>query len=378
MRLTTRIDHARSLAELSDRIPQEKKPYKKDTMKYVMMPGMAKKRHIFVDQRTNKLKEYAEDFASGLNTVEYNNKKLGIITSGISYQYTKEVFPDASILKIGMVHPLPDKLIREFAQNVEELLIIENHVLQMGIKAEGKKYFTNQGELNTTIIRQAYKGEKLESAIAAEAVEAPARPPVLCPGCPHRGVFYVLSGMKVRVSGDIGCYTLGAMKPYEAVDTCVCMGASVSMAHGMDKADAQFGEKIPTVAVIGDSTFMHSGITGLIDIVYNKGTSTVIILDNSITGMTGHQDNPTTGYTIRKEPTTQTNLIALCKAIGVKNVVEVNAFDTAELERIIKEETARDDVSVIITKSPCVLLKGNVFPDVCVPDSDKCKKCGRY
>ena len=214
LRLTTRIAHARSLAELSERIPQEKKPYKKDTMKYVMMPGMAKKRHVFVDARTASLREFSEDLNSGINTVEYNSKKLGIITSGISYQYTKEVFPEASVLKIGMVYPLPDKLIREFAENVEELLVIEelepfieNHILQMGINVEGKKYFPNQGELNTTIIRKAYKGEKLDCAVAAENVEAPARPPVLCPGCPHRGVFYVLSNMKVRVSGDIGCYT---------------------------------------------------------------------------------------------------------------------------------------------------------------------------
>ena len=383
LRLTTRIAHARSLAELSERIPQEKKPYKKDTMKYVMMPGMAKKRHVFVDARTASLREFSEDLNSGINTVEYNSKKLGIITSGISYQYTKEVFPEASVLKIGMVYPLPDKLIREFAENVEELLVIEelepfieNHILQMGINVEGKKYFPNQGELNTTIIRKAYKGEKLDCAVAAENIEAPARPPVLCPGCPHRGVFYVLSNMKVRVSGDIGCYTLGAMKPYEAVDTCVCMGASVSMAHGMDKADAQFGEKMPTVAVIGDSTFMHSGITGLIDIVYNKGTSTVIILDNSITGMTGHQQNPTTGHTIKMEEAPAVNLVKLAEAVGVKRVRVEDPFDMKKFRAAVKEELEANEPSVIIAQRPCALLKNVKYGAPVKIDTEKCRKCG--
>ncbi len=384
LRLTTRIAHARSLTELSDRVEQGKKPYKKDTMKYVMMPGMAKKRHIIVDERTAKLREFAEDASSGVNAVEYKDKKLGIITSGISYQYTKEVFPDASILKIGMVHPLPDKLIREFAESVDELLVIEelepfieNYIRQMGItKVEGKKYFTNQGELNTTIIRKAYKGETPDSAQAAEAVEAPARPPVLCPGCPHRGVFYVLSNMKVRVSGDIGCYTLGAMKPYEAVDTCICMGASVSMAHGMNMADAQFGEKLPTVAVIGDSTFMHSGITGLIDIVYNKGTSTVIILDNSITGMTGHQQNPTTGHTIKGEEAPAVNLVKLAEAVGVKRVRVEDPFDMKKFRAAVKEEIEADEPSVIIAQRPCALLKSVKYGAPVDINSEKCRKCG--
>ena len=385
LRLTTRIAHARSLCGLDERENVAKKPYKKDTMKYVMMPGMAKKRHVFVDERTQKLRAFSEDISSELNTIEYKDKKLGIITSGISYQYAKEVFPESSILKIGMVHPLPDNLIREFAENVDELLVIEelepfieNHILQMGItKVAGKKYFTNQGELNTTIIRKSYKGEKLSAAEAAEAVEAPARPPVLCPGCPHRGVFYVLSGMKVRVSGDIGCYTLGAMKPYEAVDTCVCMGASVSMAHGMDKADSQFGEKMPTVAVIGDSTFMHSGITGLIDIVYNKGTSTVIILDNSITGMTGHQQNPTTGYNIKGEVAAKVNLEALCKALGINRVRVVDPYNLKECDAAIKEELAVEEPSVIISRRPCVLLKSvKALPSLNV-NADKCKSCKR-
>ena len=384
LRLTTRIAHARSLCGLGERENVAKKPYKKDTMKYVMMPGMAKKRHIIVDERTQKLKEFSEDISSELNTIEYKDKKLGIITSGISYQYAKEVFPESSILKIGMVHPLPDKLIREFAENVDELLVIEelepfieNHILQMGItKVAGKKYFSNQGELNTTIIRKSYKGEKLTAAETVENVEAPARPPVLCPGCPHRGVFYVLSGMKVRVSGDIGCYTLGAMKPYEAVDTCVCMGASVSMAHGMDKADSQFGEKMPTVAVIGDSTFMHSGITGLIDIVYNKGTSTVIILDNSITGMTGHQQNPTTGHTIKGEEAPAVNLVKLAEAVGVKRVRVEDPFDMKKFKAAVKEEIEADEPSVIIAQRPCALLKSVKYGAPVIIDTEKCRKCG--
>ena len=275
-------------------------------------------------------------------------------------------------------------MIAEFAKNVDRLLVIEelepfieNHVLQMGIQnVEGKKYFTNQGELNTTIIRKAYSGEIIPAAEPAEQVEAPARPPVMCPGCPHRGVFYVLSNMKVRVSGDIGCYTLGAMKPYEAVDTCVCMGASVSMAHGMDKADTQFGEKIPTVAVIGDSTFMHSGITGLIDIVYNKGAATVIILDNSITGMTGHQQNPTTGLTIKGEPAPAVNLVKLAEAVGVKRIRVEDPFDMKKFKAAVKEEIDADEPSVIIAPRPCALLKSVKYGAPVRIDSEKCRKCG--
>lgn len=384
VRLTTRIAHARSLTEVGERAEVPQKPYQKDVMKYVMMPGMAKKRHFVVADRMDALKKYSETGAEGINTIEYKDKSLGIITSGISYQYTKEVFPDASIFKIGMVYPLPAAMIQEFAERVDKLLVIEelepfieNYILQMGIrKAEGKKYFTNQGELNTTIIRSAYYGTALPSAEAAEDVDAPARPPVLCPGCPHRGVFYVLSTMKVRVSGDIGCYTLGAMKPYEAVDTCVCMGASVSMAHGMDKADAQFGDKRPTVAVIGDSTFMHSGITGLIDIVYNKGAATVIILDNSITGMTGHQQNPTTGLTIKGEPAPAVDLIKLSEAVGVKRIRVEDPFDMKKFKAAVKEEIEANEPSVIIAQRPCALLKTVKYGAPVKIDPDKCRKCG--
>ena len=384
LRLTTRIAHQRSLTALEDRAALERRPYQKDVMKYVMMPAMAIKRHVAVEKRFAALKTFAEAGADGLNTVEYREKKLGIITSGISYQYTKEVFPNASILKLGMIHPLPDALISEFAENVEQLLVIEelepfieNHILQMGIrKAEGKRYFGNQGELNTTVIRRAFFGETLPAAEPAEPIDTPARPPVMCPGCPHRGVFYVLAGLKVRVSGDIGCYTLGAMKPYEAVDTCVCMGASVSMAHGMNKADAQFGEKMPTVAVIGDSTFMHSGITGLIDIVYNHGTSTVIILDNSITGMTGHQQNPTTGLTIKGEAAPAVNLVKLAEAVGVKRVRVEDPFDMKRFKAAVQEELAAEEPSVIIAQRPCALLKSVKYGAPVKIDSEKCRKCG--
>ena len=384
VRLTTRIAHARSLTTWEERAERTKRPYQKDSMKYVMMPGMAKKRHIILEDRMQKLRNFSSEGADGLNTIEYKDKTLGIITSGISYQYAKEVFPEASVLKLGMIYPLPDKMIAEFAKNVDRLLVIEelepfieNHVLQMGIQnVEGKKYFTNQGELNTTIIRKEYSGEIIPAAEPAEQVEAPARPPVMCPGCPHRGVFYVLSNMKVRVSGDIGCYTLGAMKPYEAVDTCVCMGASVSMAHGMDKADTQFGEKIPTVAVIGDSTFMHSGITGLIDIVYNKGAATVIILDNSITGMTGHQQNPTTGLTIKGEPAPAVNLVKLAEAVGVKRIRVEDPFDMKKFKAAVKEEIDADEPSVIIAQRPCALLKSVKYGAPVRIDSERCRKCG--
>ncbi len=384
LRLTTRIAHQRSLTALEDRAAVERRPYRKDVMKYVMMPAMAIKRHVAVEERFAALKTFAEAGADGLNTVEYQDKKLGIITSGISYQYTKEVFPNASILKLGMIHPLPDALIAEFAENVEQLLVIEelepfieNHILQIGIrKAEGKCYFGNQGELNTTVIRKAFFGEALPAAEPVEPIDTPARPPVMCPGCPHRGVFYVLAGLKVRVSGDIGCYTLGAMKPYEAVDTCVCMGASVSMAHGMNKADAQFGEKMPTVAVIGDSTFMHSGITGLIDIVYNHGTSTVIILDNSITGMTGHQQNPTTGLTIKGEAAPAVNLVKLAEAVGVKRVRVEDPFDMKRFKAAVQEELAAEEPSVIIAQRPCALLKSVKYGAPVKIDSEKCRKCG--
>ena len=377
VRTTTRLAHSQGLVELCDREEVADKPYERNVAKFVMMPGMAKQRHIYVEQR---LKKMAEDACSlSINKAEYNDTSIGFITSGIPYQYVKEACPNASVLKLGMVHPLPRKLIEEFAAKVDKLYIfeelepvIEEQVKSWGIKCIGKEIFTVQGEYSANMLRKAVLGETAELKAPAQV---PARPPILCPGCPHRSVYSVLNKLKIHAAGDIGCYTLGAVAPLNVVDTTVCMGASISTLHGMEKAKGKDYIK-NWVAVIGDSTFMHTGVNSLINMVYNKGTGTVMILDNSTTGMTGHQDHAATGKTLMGETTKAVNLVQFCKAIGIEHVVEVNAFDTAELERIIKEETARDDVSVIITKSPCVLLKGNVFPDVCVPDSDKCKKCG--
>ncbi|MBQ8315807.1 MAG: indolepyruvate ferredoxin oxidoreductase subunit alpha [Lachnospiraceae bacterium] len=377
VRTTTRLAHSQGLVELCDREEVADKPYERNVAKFVMMPGMAKQRHIYVEQR---LKKMAEDACSlSINKAEYNDTSIGFITSGIPYQYVKEACPNASVLKLGMVHPLPRKLIEEFASKVDKLYIfeelepvIEEQVKSWGIKCIGKEIFTVQGEYSANMLRKAVLGETAELKAPAQV---PARPPILCPGCPHRSVYSVLNKLKIHAAGDIGCYTLGAVAPLNVVDTTVCMGASISTLHGMEKAKGKDYIK-NWVAVIGDSTFMHTGVNSLINMVYNKGTGTVMILDNSTTGMTGHQDHAATGKTLMGETTKAVNLVQFCKAIGIEHVVEVNAFDTAELERIIKEETARDDVSVIITKSPCVLLKGNVFPDVCVPDSDKCKKCG--
>ncbi|MBP3618020.1 MAG: indolepyruvate ferredoxin oxidoreductase subunit alpha [Lachnospiraceae bacterium] len=377
VRTTTRLAHSQGLVELCDREEVADKPYERNVAKFVMMPGMAKQRHIYVEQR---LKKMAEDACSlSINKAEYNDTSIGFITSGIPYQYVKEACPNASVLKLGMVHPLPRKLIEEFASKVDKLYIfeelepvIEEQVKSWGIKCIGKEIFTVQGEYSANMLRKAVLGETAELKAPAQV---PARPPILCPGCPHRSVYSVLNKLKIHAAGDIGCYTLGAVAPLNVVDTTVCMGASISTLHGMEKAKGKDYIK-NWVAVIGDSTFMHTGVNSLINMVYNKGTGTVMILDNSTTGMTGHQDHAATGKTLMGETTKAVNLVQFCKAIGIEHVVEVNAFDTAELERIIKEETARDDVSVIITKSPCVLLKGNIFPDVCVPDSDKCKKCG--
>ncbi len=377
VRTTTRLAHSQGLVELCDREDVADKPYERNMAKFVMVPGNAKPRHVYVEQR---LKNMAEDACSyEINKAEYNDTSIGFITSGIPYQYVKEACPNASVLKLGLVHPLPRKLIEEFAAKVDKLYIfeelepvIEEQVKSWGIKCIGKEIFTVQGEYSANMLRMAVLGETAELKSPAQA---PARPPILCPGCPHRSVYSVLNKLKIHAAGDIGCYTLGSMAPLSVVDTTVCMGASISTLHGMEKAKGKDYIK-NWVAVIGDSTFMHTGVNSLINMVYNKGTGTVMILDNSTTGMTGHQDHAATGKTLMGETTKAVNLVQFCKAIGIEHVVEVNAFDTVELERIVKEETARDDVSVIITKSPCVLLKGNVFPDVCVPDSDKCKKCG--
>ncbi len=391
LRLTTRVAHQRSLVTLSDRIHVVKK-YQKDVWKYAMMPAMAKKRHVVVDERQERLAKLAAgEFEGNIkipNVVRYtedSRSKIGIITSGICYQYAREVFPDASFLKLGLTYPLPEKLIREFAENVGELIVIEelepfieNYVRMLGLKVEGKKYFTNRGELGTAAIRKSYFGEEPASATTGEDVKVPARPPVFCAGCPHRAVFYVLSKLKLRVCGDIGCYSMGAQAPYFGIDTVVCMGASVSMAHGMAKAAAIDSEadNLKTVAVIGDSTFIHSGITSLIDVAYNKGNSTTIILDNSITGMTGHQQNPAMGFTIRNEKTVATDLVKLANAIGIDDVTVVDPFDMKALREAITGAVSRDNPSVIIAQRPCALLKYVNYGGPAHIDPEKCIKCG--
>ena len=378
IRLSTRVSHSQGLVEIGERTAPKGVSYTKNPQKNVMMPAMAKARHVFVEQRLNDMKEYAE--TADINTVEINDTKIGIITAGSSYQYAKEAFPNASYLKLGMVYPLPEKLIRDFAEKVETLYVIEEldpvietHCKKLGIEVHGKDTFPIIGEFNTTIIRKCISGEELPKFESEKDI--PNRPPVMCPGCPHRGMYYVLHKLGLTVSGDIGCYTLGALPPLQSVDTCVCMGASVGVQHGMEKSAGREFTRNKVVSVIGDSTFIHSGITGLIDIVYNKGNSTVIILDNSITGMTGHQQNPTTGFTIKMEPTKQVDLIKLCNAIGVDRVRVCDPFDIKGFEEAVKEEISVDEPSVIISQRPCALLKNVKFPGPIEINQDKCVKC---
>lgn len=377
VRTTTRIAHSQGVVELCERTEKEDKPYERCAPKFVMMPGNAKNRHVFVEQRMKKMAEDAS--TSPINSVEYNDTSIGVITSGIPYQYVKEVLPNASVLKLGQVYPLPKKLIEKFASKVDKLYIveelepvIEEQVKAWGISAIGKEIFTLQGEYSANLIRKAVLKEDLN---LEEPAQVPARPPILCPGCPHRSVYSVLKKLNIHGAGDIGCYTLGAVAPLNVVDTTICMGASISSLHGMEKAKGR--EFIKNwVAVIGDSTFLHTGVNSLINMVYNKATGTVMILDNSTTGMTGHQDHAATGKTLMGEPTYAINIYNLCKTIGIEHVYEVNAFDVDELTKVIKREVERDEISVIITKSPCVLLKGNVFKHKCVAVPEKCKKCG--
>lgn len=377
LRTTTRLSHSQGMVTLCERKNIPDKPYKRNPAKNVMMPGCAKVRHVYVEQRMNQMAEDSCNYK--INQAQYQDTSIGFITCGIAYQYVKEVFPQASVLKLGMVHPLPKKLIEEFASKVDTLYIfeelepvIEEQVKSWGISCIGKEIFTRQGEYSANLLRTAVLKEDLDLAPKAEI---PARPPILCPGCPHRSVFSVLNKMKFHAAGDIGCYTLGAVAPLNVIDTTICMGASISSLHGMEKARGK--EYIRDwVAVIGDSTFMHTGINSLINMVYNQGTGTVMILDNSTTGMTGHQDHAATGKTLQGDIVPAINIYYLCKSLGIEHVYEVNAFDTVEVERLVREASTRDAVTVIITKSPCVLLKGNVFPNKCVPVSEKCKKCG--
>jgi indolepyruvate ferredoxin oxidoreductase alpha subunit len=377
VRLTTRVAHSRSFVEPEERQEIELKPYVKDPSKYVMMPAMARGRHLAVEKRMAELRSYAE--TSPVNRIEWGSTEIGIITSGISYQYAREAMGDVSYLKLGMVYPLPENLIREFASKVKKLYVVEelepffeNQIRKMGIEVIGKDVLPVTGEYSATLLRERLADEKLEKVYDVD-IQPPARPPVMCPGCPHRGTFHVLKKLKLTVTGDIGCYTLGALPPTQSMDTCICMGASIGMAHGMEKARGrEFGKK--TVAVLGDSTFIHSGITGLIDIVYNKGCSTVIILDNSITGMTGHQHNPATGFTIKGEPTKQVDLELLAKAVGIDRVRIVDPFDIKGFEKILREEAEADEPSVIIAQRPCALLK-NVKYEGPQRINDNCRMC---
>lgn len=378
LRLSTRVSHSQSMVELCDREQVELKPYEKDIAKHVMMPGNAKKRHVVVEERQKKLCDYAGECE--INTIEDNGSKIGVITAGITHMYAKEALGEkVNYLKLGMVYPLSAKLICDFAKDLDKVYVIEEldpfietFCRASGVDVIGKDAFTLLGEYTPAMIKKAVLGEDRPNFAAVDE-DIPVRPPVMCAGCPHRGTFYVLKKLGLVVSGDIGCYTLGAVAPLASVDTTICMGASVSAAHGMAKArGAEFNKKL--VSVIGDSTFMHSGITGLVDIVYNKGANTVIILDNSITGMTGHQDNPTTGYTIRKEATKQVNLITLCKSIGVERVTVADPFDLKKFEEIVKTEVAQEEPSVIIAQRPCALLKTVKYNGYCKIGED-CRKC---
>jgi len=377
IRTTTRLAHSQGVVELNDRVEVEDKPYERNIRKNVMMPANAKGRHVFVEQRLKNLSADAD--TASYNRVEMKDTKIGVITSGIPYQYVKEALPDASVLKLGLVHPLPKKLIADFASKVDTLYIIEEleplieeQVRAMGIACHGKDILTVQGEYSANMLREAILGVEVKTE---EPAQVPARPPILCPGCPHRSTFTVLNELKIHGAGDIGCYTLGAVAPLNVIDTTVCMGSSISTLHGMEKAKGKDYIK-NWVALIGDSTFLHTGINSLLNMVYNKSTGTVIIMDNSTTGMTGHQDHAATGKTLSGEATYAVDLVDLCHALGVEYVSVVNAFDTEKLKATIKEEVARDAVSVIISQAPCALLKTNVSHKKCYALSDKCKKCG--
>ena len=373
VRTTTRLAHSQSLVETAERREVPLRPYVKDVSKYTMMPSSAIGRHVAVEAREDKLAADVNFF--DVNREEMNDPSLGIVCSGVVYQYVKEALPEASVFKLGMVYPLPLGRLRDFASKVERLVVVEelepffqNQLKANGIDCEGKNLFSKQGEISVADIRLKLLGEKLD----VEKQDLPVRPPVMCAGCPHRGVFYILNKLKVTVSADIGCYTLGAQPPLCAVDTVVCMGASVGIAHGFEKAAGREQSK-RTVAVIGDSTFIHSGITGLINAVYNKSNITLVILDNSTTGMTGHQQHPATGLTLKQEPAKILDIVALCKTVGCDSVRVVDSYDLAEVEKTLKEELAADGVSVIVAKRPCALLDRN-YPAPCTVSD--CRKCG--
>ena len=386
LRMCTRIAHSQCLVDVGERENVPLKEYVKQPAKFIMMPGYAKVRHPLVEQRTKNLQALAEDCA--YNRIEDRGSEIGIITSGCSYLYVKEVFGESvSVLKIGMPNPLPEKMIRDFAAKVKKLYVIEeldpvieNHVRALGIECTGKELFSPLGEFSQQTIREAFRKEGVGFGPTpekqGEAPQVPGRPPMMCSGCPHRGMFYTLAKNHITVLGDIGCYTLGAVAPLNALDSTLCMGASVSGIHGFNLARGQETEK-KTVAVIGDSTFMHSGMTGLVNIAYNATNSTVIILDNSITGMTGHQQNPTTGYNIKGDPAAKVDLEALCRALGIQRVRVVDPYDLKACEQAVKEELAAEEPSVIISRRPCVLLKYVKAKAPLRVDPEKCRSCKR-
>lgn len=378
LKLCTRISHSQSVVSVEPRQLIPAKPYRKDIEKNVMMPGMARKRHPFVEDRMRRLAQWAE--TADINRVEMGGTALGILTSSTCYQYVKEVFGNGvSILKLGMVNPLPEQLIRDFASKVERLVVVEEldpvletYCKSLGLKVEGKNLFPMEGEFSQNLIAEKLGVVRVQSAQLEEAL--PPRPPVMCAGCPHRGLFYALVKNKCTVLGDIGCYTLAAAAPLNAIEMTLCMGASVSSIHGFNKAMGAEGEK-KTVAVIGDSTFMHSGMTGLANIAYNQSNSTVIILDNSITGMTGHQQNPTTGYNIKGDPAGKIDLEPLCRAMGIRRVRVVDPYDLAACDTAIREELAAQEPSVIISRRPCALLKYVKHQPPLIVDKSNCTGC---
>lgn len=378
IKMCTRVSHSQSIVEPGEREERPVKPYEKNIAKYVMMPGNAIRRHPVVEQRTRDLIAYAE--TTPLNRVEWGGTALGIITDSTSYQYVKETMGDeVSILKLGMINPMPEQLIRSFASKVEKLVvveeldpIIENHCLRLGLAVTGKELFPMEGEFSQNLVaerlgKETVKGVSLEDTI-------PPRPPVMCAGCPHRGLFYTLNKNKCTVMGDIGCYTLGSAAPLSAIDVTACMGASISSLHGFNKALGAESEG-KTVAVIGDSTFMHSGMTSLANVAYNQSNSTVIILDNSITGMTGHQQNPTTGLNLHGDPAGKVDLEALCAGMGFRRVRVVDPYDLKACDTAVREELAVDGPSVIISRRPCALLKYVKAKPALTVDIEKCRNC---
>lgn len=379
LKMCTRVSHSQSVVETGERICPKPKKYEKNPAKYIMMPANAKKSHPKVEARTKALEEWAE--TAQINRIEEGkDHSLGIITSSTCYQYVKEAFGDTyPVFKLGMIWPMPKQKIRDFAAKVDKLVVveeldgfIESHCKNLGLTVLGKDLFSNIGELSQNLVKEKL-GDQVHTGVSLKE-DIPARPPVMCAGCPHRSIFYVLKQLKLTVLGDIGCYTLGAVAPLNAIDTTVCMGASVSGLHGFVKAgDDQAAES--TVAVIGDSTFIHSGVTGLIGIAYNESNSTVIILDNSITGMTGHQQNPTTGYNLKGDPCTKIDLESLCRAVGIGRVRVVDPYDMETCKTVIREELSANEPSVIISRRPCALLKYVKHPGPICSDPEKCKGC---